>query len=501
MADRRENPQLYEINTAQWLYEVSQKNGKWFTLGAVPATEWDRLLAPGFDYVWLMGVWKRSKEGTRIFRESPEWPPFKQYLDTILPGWGENDVAGSPYSIAAYEPDPLIGTWEDLQKARDALNKRSIGLILDFVPNHTAPDHPWVSEHPDYYFMTDRTGYEGKKSKIKDPSLFSRIESEGKTLFIARGKDPNFPAWSDTVQLNYFNPALRKAMLSEMGKIAGYCDGLRCDMAMLVLNDIFARTWGSFSINALPTGEFWEQARAALSGTLLMGEAYWNTEWRLMEMGFDYIYDKTLYDRLRSSSAQEIRLHLAADTGYQKKLVRFLENHDEPRSLAAFGPGRLRAGAALFSTLPGMKLFYHGQLEGKKIKVPVQLVRDVISEALEKDIKAFYERLLSITGQDIFHKGQWRLRDVFPFSDGSHQDLIAYTWKSAGRMKLVVVNLGNGMSQGNIPLPELDRGKDYLFTDELNGRQYPRKGAEVNNEGLHVILDGYQTHIFDVTPE
>ncbi len=498
MTGLKENPRLYEINTVQWLSGVSRNNGnRPLTLGTVPDEEWDRLLEPGFDYVWLMGVWKRSREGVRIFRQGPEWPPFKQYLDRLLPGWKEDDVSGSPYSIAAYEPDPLAGTWEDLRKARERLNRRGAGLVLDFVPNHTAPDHPWVSEHPDYYFITDRAGYE----KSKDPSFYSPIKTGDKTSYIARGKDPNFPAWSDTAQLNYFNPALRKAMVSELRKIAGYADGLRCDMAMLVINDIFARAWRGLASGDMPSGEFWEQARAAVPGAVLIGEAYWNTEWRLMEMGFDFLYDKTLYDRLRRSSAQETKLHLSADTGYQKRLVRFLENHDEPRSLPAFGPERLRAAAALFSTLPGMKLFFHGQLEGKKIKVPVQLSREVVAEKTEKNIQEFYARLLSITAQEVFRKGRWRLKDVFPFSDGSHQNLIAYTWGPlTGRLKLVVANLDGGRSQGKIPMTELDAGRDYLFNDELNKRQYERKGAELAGSGLHVILDGYQAHIFDIAP-
>lgn len=498
-----ENPELYEINTASWLSELARRYGKRRTIGDIPAAEWDRLGGLGFSYVWLMGVWKRSKAGMRIFRETPEWQPFKENLDNIVPGWKESDLIGSPYSIAAYEPEPSVGTWQDIRKVRGELNKRGMGLILDFVPNHTAPDHPWVSEQPGYYFIADKSGFE------KDPSLYSQINAGDKTLYIARGKDPYFPAWSDTAQLNYFNPALREAMVSELKKIAGYCDGLRCDMAMLVLNDIFAGNWSALAastgaVHEMPAGEFWAQARPAIPGLVLMAEAYWNTECRLMELGFNYVYDKTLYDRLRNSSAHDIRLHLGAAMGYQKKLVRFIENHDEPRSAEIFGPGKLRAAAALFSTLPGMKLYYHGQLEGKTIKLPVQLAADIAGEP-EKNIMAFYTRLLSITGQDVFHSGQWRLQDVLPLdaltedTGESYQNLIAYTWEYAGRLKLVVVNLDSGLSQGTVPLAsKLDGAKDYLFIDELNGLRYNRKGMDLVNTGLHVILNGYQAHIFDI---
>ena len=515
------HPRLYEINAIQWLYELQESYGKKFTLGTVPDAEWDRLEKLGFNYVWLMGVWKRSRLGMRIFREGPEWPPFKGYLDSILPGWKDDDVIGSPYSVSAYEPHPLAGAWEDIERARAELNRRGMGLILDFVPNHTAPDHEWVSGHPDYFFT-----FTGGRSPDQPPDLpadlssYSVMEKAGKNkskknnkIYVARGKDPYYPAWSDTAQLNYFNPALRKAMVSQLKKIAGYCDGLRCDMAMLVINDIFERNWGNLGAHGAwekTKTEFWEQARAAVPGLVLIAEAYWDTEWRLLEMGFDYVYDKTLHDRLAHSSARDVRLHLGADAGYQKKLVRFIENHDEHRSAETFAPDRLRAAAVMFSTLPGMKLFYHGQLEGRRVKVPVQLGRSV-PEAPVNELKDFYGKLLSITGQDIFHDGQWQLKDVFPFSDGGYRNLIAYTWRPASerpaserpasRLKLVVVNFDGAWSQGRIPLRgELDGGRDYRLTDELNGREYERRGEEMSFAGLHVILGGYQAHIFDVAP-
>ena len=506
MIDKRtahkENPCLYEVNTAAWLSELSRMHGKRFTIGSVPDNEWDGLSELGFDYVWLMGIWKRSKEGIRIFRQTPEWPPFRQYLDTVFPGWNEHDFIGSPYSIASYEPDPLIGTWDDIQKARAALHKRNMGLVLDFVPNHVAPDHPWISEHPDYFFITNRSARE------QDPSLYSKIMMGGKIQYIARGRDPNFPPWSDTAQLNYFNPAMREAMVSELSKIAGYSDGLRCDMAMLVLGDIFDRDWrdlagstgarGKVSIQKMPGVEFWEQARTAVPGKVLMAEAYWNTESRLLELGFDYVYDKTLYDRLRNSSAHDIKLHLCADAAYQKKLVRFIENHDEPRSLEAFGPNKFRAAATLFSTLPGMKLYHNGQLEGRKIKLPVQLGRGP-DEKPDRATRTFYGRLLSIISQDVFHDGQWKLEDAFPFADDSYQNLVAYTWKSANHLKLVAINLGDGLSQGRVLLKdEFDNDADYIFADELNGQNYRRRGSDLINTGLHVILEGYQSQIFEI---
>jgi glycosidase len=487
------NPKLYEINTLVWLGELSRRYGKTIRLGNVPAEQWDRLKLLGFDYVWLMGVWKRSREGVKLFKESPEWPKLCTHFDAILPGWTDEDVTGSPYSIAAYTPEPGIGTWSDLDKARAALKKRGMRLILDFVPNHTAPDHPWTRQNPDYYIQGGAAGFRDH------PESSIQAHKGKKTLYIARGKDPNFPPWPDTAQLNYFNPAMRSALIGELITISEHCDGVRCDMAMLVLNDIFSRTWGwARKDPQQKTPEFWEEVRRALPGFLLIAEAYWDTEWRLQQLGFDYVYDKRLYDRLLNASGKELNLHLTADPSYQDKLVRFIENHDEARSAAVFDSGKLRAAVVLYSLLPGMKLYHHGQLVGRKIHIPLLLGR-APDEQSNENLKAFYEKVLSISQSEIFRYGEWRLHEVIPAEDGSFVNLIAYQWKKDGQLKLVVVNLGSGYAQGRIALKqELSADSDYSLVDELNDRSYVRAGKDMAGPGLHVVLGGYQSHILGV---
>lgn len=493
----KENPALYEINTYMWLYELSQQSGKSINLGNVPAAEWDRLKQLGFDYVWLMGIWKRSGAGIRIFRDSDEYDSFTSYINSISHGWTSEDLVGSPYSVAAYEPDPFIGTWGNVDTAMEELHKRDIGLILDFVPNHIAPDHSWVFEHPEYLIGGSIEEFQ------EHPGVFSQIQAGDRTIFAARGRDPYFPPWTDVVQLNHFNPETRQALIDELKKIAVHCDGFRCDMAMLVLNDVFQKTWGwmmKSPSQALPEQEFWVQARQAVPQSLLMAEAYWDTEWTLQQMGFDYVYDKKLYDSIASFSSGRIYIYLKADMSYQKRLVRFLENHDEKRSAEAFGKERLEAVAALFSTLPGMRLYHQGQIEGKKIKIPVQL-RRIIREEADKEVTVFYERLLSITKQAVFHSGQWRLWEVYPLNDGSCGNLIAFTWKLDNQIKLVVVNMYHGVSQGRIPLREMvSADTEYVLTDELHGVTYVRDGKNMENHGLIVILNSFKAHIFNISP-
>ena len=493
---KKENPKLYEINAVVWLHELFLEHGVRFTIGNVPSQEWDKLKDMGFDYVWLMGVWKRSEASIKLLHDGPESVSFKSLFNSVLPGWTAEDITGSPYSIAAYDPDRLIGTWQDIDTARRQLNKRGIGLILDFVPNHTAPDHQWIFDYPDYYIQGTKRDFK------KNPSLFFTVRRKLRTYYIARGKDPYFPPWMDTAQLNFFNPELRSALMQELKKIAEHCDGVRCDMAMLVLKDIFQRNWG-WAENKADTKsweyEFWQEARSAIPDFLLIAEAYWDTEWRLQQLGFDYVYDKRLYDRMRSLSAHEIYLHLKADISFQKKLVRFIENHDEPRSADVFKKNSLFASIVLFSTLPGLKLYHHGQLDGRRIKIPLQ-ISGVRREEPDPEIRAFYEKILYMTKQDIFRSSRWKLKNVLPVADDSFSGLIAYVWKTDKNLKLVAVNINQNFVQGRIPLKEeISENYYYVLYDELNNQTYVRNGKEMTDPGLHVMLEGGRIHVFDIS--
>jgi len=490
----RNNPQLYEINPVAWLFELSQRLGKPITLGEVPPREWEKLKKLGTDFIWLMGIWQRSPYGRRIYRNLPD---TRQVLNSILPGWTEDDIIGSSYSIDGYEPDPRVGSWQDIDQARSQMHRLSMGLILDFIPNHTGPDHLWVTEHPEYYVQGSNRDYQ------KNPAAFFPLRHQGQMLYLAKGKDPYYLPWSDTVQLNYFNPATRAANLEEMGRIAGHCDGFRCDMAMLMLNDIFQKTWGWANKNpayAPPGHEFWTEAISRFPGLIWIAEAYWDTERTLQQLGFDYVYDKTLYDHLRCSPAYDVYLQLTADTDYQMKMLRFIENHDEPRAAEVFGRDRAEAAAVVVATTPGMKLYHQGQFEGKKIRLILQL-RRVKDEIPDNIARAFYEKLLTITNQDIFHSGTWKLKEALPVGlDNSFRNLIAYMWRWETQTKLIVVNLSQDFAQCRISLEyELDAAKEYVLVDELNDQRYERNGKDMTHPGLHIILGGYRAHIFDVS--
>jgi hypothetical protein len=274
-------------------------------------------------------------------------------------------------------------------------------------------------------------------------------------------------------------------------------------MAMLMLNDIFQRVWGWANRDpayAAPTQEFWAQAIQQVPGLVYLAEAYWDTEWTLQQLGFDFTYDKRLYDRMRSGHPHDVYLHLTADINYQKKLVRFIENHDELRSIAAFGKSKIEAVATLYATLPGMKLYFQGQMEGKQIHLPLQ-IRQSKPEAVDPEIKAFYDKLLPVVNEDIFHIGTWQLKQVLQDGDDTADNLIAHTWKLGDAMRLVIANLSQHPAQGRIGFQDdVSELHNYSFTEKLSGQTFIQSGKLIAHPGLSLKLAGYQAQIFDISP-
>ncbi len=487
----RNHPHLYEINTWSWLEKLSARLGRHVTLADVPDAEWDTIAQFGFNVVWLMGVWQRSPESRRIMLEDPA---NRASYDAALPGWKPSDVIASPYAVAGYVPDPRIGTWATLDGVRKKLRARGIALILDFVGNHTSLDHPWTREHPEFYIQ-------GTSQQVEqNPSAFCRVESAKGPAFLALAKDPYFPPWKEVAQLNHFNPAMRAAQIADLRVIATHCDGIRCDMAMLLLNEIFANVWGPFlGDTARPEKEFWSEAHAAVPNLALLAEAYWGTEGRLLELGFTFAYDKPLYDAVRDANPGGVRGCLSASLDYQNHLARFLENHDENRSAAVFQGGRLIAAGTLMATLPGMRFYYQGELEGAKIRLPITL-RMAADEPPDPAISAFFQKILKITNEDVFHSGGWSLLPIVNEGDDTSGNLAVYQWRSENAWKIVAVNIVGMASQGRVRLGNLvSPSKQYVFYDELHDVRYPRSGEELRNIGLFVRREAFDAHLFDVT--
>jgi hypothetical protein len=486
-------PIIYEVNTWVWLNELREKYGRSIDLGSIPPAEWEYFSALKVNAVWLMGVWERSSAGVRIaLRQEGVLDEFRR----ALPDFTEEDVVGSPYCVRQYKVDEKLGGPKGLALARRELAERGIGLVLDFVPNHTAQDCPWISSHPEYYIQGSRDDL------AKEPLAFfesKRPGGEGETVF-ACGRDPYFPAWQDVAQVNAFDPGFRSASIETLNGILEQCDGVRCDMAMLLMNAVFEKTWGRLA-GERPGKKFWVEiigeVRKKFPGALFIAEAYWDLEWELQQQGFDLCYDKRLYDRLTFGTASEVRLHLLADISYQESLLRFIENHDERRAAAVFTPQRQQCAAVVTTTLPGAKLVHDGQIEGRKVKAPVALRRRSPEEPQIAAI-SFYQRLLNVISSECFHDGEWKLCDCTGWPDNSSWvDILAWCWISAGGVEryLIVVNLSGHRSQALVQLPWKDiGGARWRLTDVFSEDEYIRDGDQMQKPGLFVDLEAWNYH-------
>jgi glycosidase len=482
-------PLLYQINTRVWMTELSRKIGHPATLDDIPDAELDQLAKTGFDWIWLLSVWQTGIAGPIVSRENPQWR--KEFQNT-LPDLKEEDIVGSGFAITAYQVHEQLGGDAALARLRKRLKERGLKLMLDFMPNHTAIDHEWVDQFPDYYIHGTET------QLSKEPGNYIRLQRPAGELILAHGRDPYFPGWPDSLQLNYGNSELQEAMTRELIKVAGQCDGVRCDMAMLVLPEVFEKTWG------IPCQPFWPQAikrvREANLEFCLLAEVYWGLEWTLQQLGFDYTYDKTLYDRLKEGHARPVREHFGADREYQAKSARFLENHDELRAAAEFPDEKHEAAAVITFCSMGLRFFHQGQLEGKMIHISVHLGRGPV-EPVNKKLKAFYDKLLVLLHQPVLRKGAWKLLEGNQAweGNGTHDSYVCFAWESPNEKQLVVVNYAADQSQCYLRLSFNDlEGKQWQLRDWFTGDMFEREGNDLQSKGLYLDEPAWKYYVFSL---
>jgi hypothetical protein len=488
------HPVVHEIFTWVWLAELGarRQRARAMTLADVPDEVWDDVARPGVDAVWLMGVWERSPIGAQIARTNPALRAAHQ---AALPGLTDADVVGSAYCVRDYVVDRRLGGEAGLAKARAALARRGVRLVLDLVPNHVAPDHRWVREHPEFFVQGTPADLE------REPHAFLQVGDR----VLACGRDPYFPAWPEVLQLDASHAGLRAAMAELVSGLTRRCDGVRCDMAMLVLDDVFARTWGDRARGGPhPDGGrgYWPPiigaAKAARPDFAFWAEAYWDLEPVLIEQGFDACYDKRLYDRLVHGGAADVagvRAHLGADPSYQRRTIRFVENHDEPRAASVLEPAAHRAALVAVLTLPGVALLHEGEADGRRVRVPVTLGRRPVEEP-DLELRAFTGRLLAALAGGV-RRGAWSLAPIRGWPDNpSAERLLAWTWTDQDRRHLVVVNPTPARADGRVQLPWTELGgRTLALEDLLSGQRYERDGAELASEGLYVALDGHAVHL------
>lgn len=486
------NPSLFEINGRVWLKRF-KGNSEHTTLKDVDKSFFDKLQQQQFDYLWLMGAWQNSEEfaDKYCFVDGLQ----KEYSNA-LPDWNKSDVIGSPYAIDDYALNKRFGTKSDLLEFKEKLNRTGIKLILDFIPNHFSAESKLIFSNPEIFLEADEDFLNADRE-----TFFTSSDK-----IFAHGRDPYFPAWKDTVQVNYFNTVTYDFLTDILFDLTELCDGVRCDMAMLPLLAIFENTWNKI-IRKMdykkPPHEFWESAISSVKDKrndfIFIAEAYWDLEYELQKLGFDYTYDKRLTDRLMTDTPASIKAHLRADPEYQSKSLRFLENHDEKRAVDAFGIDKSKAAAVVCGTLPGMRFYHDGQFEGKTVKLPVQLGREPV-EKVNTGIQKFYNLLFSITGKDVCKYGKWELLDVLPAGsdDQTFQNVLSWIWSNDDQYMLVVINYSGEDAYCRLRLDLETNVEELELTDLMEDKSYKRAKDELESDGLFIQLKGFQSQIFQI---
>lgn len=484
------NPTILQISTRPYLYELSQERGKTFkTLRDIPDDVIDDWAGKHFDFVWLMGIWQVGPVGIEHDRTDQGLiDGFKKNL----PDYTSEDAIGSPYSITDYVCNIELcpNGDSDVAFTRKRLNAKGIKLMVDFVPNHSALDSPWVEENMDYYIRAPKGS-----TPPYDPS---RYYKNG----IAYGNMQYSSAWTDVAQINYFNPDTRKLMTNKLKHVASVADGIRCDMAYIDTNDYFETTWSNELKSwgySKPATEFWTDAikevKAAYPDTIFLAEVYGDIFKKLIEQGFDYTYDKELLDRFKSGHLDNIRGWIKDMIPYNAHMNRFLENHDDNRAVSVFDNNydRVLAAAIGTYTLPGMRFFFQDQWFCYKNKLDVHLRRSYPEPKIDQCMK-FYDKFIPIMNDPIIKEGDWTNKEV---QGDEAWRLMAWTWiGERGDKFLIVLNFSQEKASGTIVLPEASGMGLITLKDLLTGEEYQRSADELRSKGLFVILDSMKAHIF-----
>jgi len=484
MAAAPANPTIYLVPSRPWLFELGASG-----LSAVSDEALD-FVCRDTDILWLQGAWELGPAG--VEHDLSDDKRVKYFEETLEGDFTLEDCIGSPYAITSYTLNPTLGTDADLASFRERLRSRGVKLMLDFVPNHTARDSPWIHE-PDMYVP-------------------------GKDGAPAFGRDcctSEWGDWTDVAQLNYWSSTCRARMIDTLMSVADKCDGCRIDVAMLCCNAIFEETWGdrlrSHGFQP-PENEFWPQAfarvRERYPNFIAMAECYeypeitpGGTGKLMLEQGFDVVYDKVTYDMLYEDNMDSLREQIFSNPLTSAgKLVHFTENHDEPRSASYFGVRSL-AATAVSLTLPGPRLVMWGQERGRKNRLAVQLRRSQ-EELVDEPVASAFRRLLAALPSC---RGTWApLAGVG--SPAKH--LLAWGWKGGnGSVALLVANYSDTQLSTRVAtaeickeLPASEKGTVEL-KEVLSGEQHHCLASDLLGEkGLEVVLDAFGARLYVSSP-
>ncbi|HRI87330.1 MAG TPA: alpha-amylase family glycosyl hydrolase, partial [Candidatus Hydrogenedentes bacterium] len=556
-ADWMSNVVLMAKSVYVWLDQLSKKYQRNIhRLDQIPDDELDKLARWGFNGLWLIGLWERSEASATIKRMM-----------------GNPDAVSSAYSLFDYAISADLGGDDAYANLRDRARARGIRLASDMVPNHMGIFSRWVIEHPHWFISLsyppypnytfngpnlshdDRVGLyieDGYWTQRDAAVVFKRVDhATGDTRYIYHGNDGTSMPWNDTAQLNYLMPEVREAVIQTILHVARQFPIIRFDAAMTLAKKHFQRLWfpklgdagaipsraefgmGRDDFDRAMPEEFWREVvdRVAreVPDTLLLAEAFWMMEgYFVRTLGMHRVYNSAFMNMLKmeqnANYRATVRNVLEFSPEILKRFVNFMNNPDERTAVEQFGKGDKYIGVCLLmTTLPGLPMFGHGQIEGFTEKYGMEYRRAYWDEQVDEDLVRRHEReifplvhkryLFSGVEHFAFYDfntpGGWVDENVFAYSNraGGERSLVfynnAYNTTSGWVKTSTGLNTGRG-DDGSIVTKSLadslglrrDDRLYYAFRDHREGLEYIRHSHQLIDQGMFVQLHGYQWHAF-----
>src|SRR5580658_6137954 len=546
---------LIAKSTYVWLAQLSRWHGRHIgRLDEIPDEELATLAHHGINTLWLIGIWERSRASRTI----------KQLC-------GNRDAVASAYSLFDYRIADDLGGEPAYIRLRDRAYHHGVRLASDMVPNHMGIDSPWVIEHPEWFISRWDSPYPAYSFEGPDLSHDGRVElkiedhyydqsdaavvfrrrdkATGETRYIYHGNDGTSFPWNDTAQLDYLNPAVREQVIQTILYVARLFPVIRFDAAMTLAKRHFHRLWfpGEGASGAIPSRaeysmsdaefnkhmphEFWrevvDRVAAEVPGTLLLAEAFWLMEgYFVRTLGMHRVYNSAFMVMLRDEDNAKYRSvlknTLEFDPDIMKRYVNFMSNPDERTAIDQFGKGDKSFGVAvMMSTLPGLPMFGHGQIEGFTEKYGMEYRWPRYEENADPWLVERHEREVAplLKRRWLFaESAHFLLYDFFHASGSVIEDVFAYSNRTSGERALVVYNNRYGNAHGTIDSSAAyaDKGSGQLrqrrlpdglglsgdpaiilrYRDSLTGLEYLRRAMNTAEHGLSIELHAYQSHVF-----
>ncbi len=544
---------LLAKNTYVWLSQLSKKYQREIaTLDQIPDEELDLLASRGFTGLWLIGLWERSRASQRI----------KQRM-------GQQDAVASAYSLHSYDIATDFGGWDALNNLRSRAWGRGIRLSADMVPNHMGIDSAWVVEHPDWFlsspfppypsytFNSENLSSDSRAAIVLEDHYYNHSDASvvfklhnyrtNETKYIYHGNDGTSFPWNDTAQLDYTNPVVREAVIQVILHVARNFPVIRFDAAMTLAKKHVQRLWfpepgaggaipsrsqygmTKFEFDEKIPEEFWREVvdRVAkeVPDTLLLAEAFWLMEgYFVRTLGMHRVYNSAFMHMLRDEDNAKYRLAikntLEFDPQILKRYVNFMNNPDEKTAIEQFGDGDKYFGiCTVLSTLPGLPMFGHGQVEGFAEKYGMEFRWPKWDEHPNDGLIRGHEwRIFPLLHRRYLFADveQFQLYDFYAPNGSVDENVFAYSNRFNDERGLIIYHNKFSDTRGwiNTSAAALDKGSGKLvqknlagalglprmgyaiFKDYVSHLEYIRSCKEIWDKGMYVELGAYQCHAF-----